>query len=302
MRKTADWTKGVSLLSFTGGRERLVGKPQFTYWVEVPGPLEGKSLFQTHCSLVCYTSSTQTKYVCVCENAYLNIPHPKLRKPCLYKSGRGKGREGEAEIWHRTGQKERRRGEDRKISLHCSCCHDNPPGNTYSLCHSGMKESDELSPLHSPHKNTHSVCNPLCQGILNSIERAKQTHSQNKLKPYEFCLIRIKSWNSNSSRAELPYLLSQSTILTPTALIVWIGVFSEQFSSRTRKRKIDFYSGITPRLHCATVPPHFWQISTISMPTGFEPTIILKERVVHSDCFLVISGPNLDINNGLGTA
>lgn len=27
--------------------------------------------------------------VCVCVNAYLNIPHPKLCKACLYKLGRG---------------------------------------------------------------------------------------------------------------------------------------------------------------------------------------------------------------------
>lgn len=65
---------------------------QFTYSAECPGSLEGKSLFETHCSLVRYTKSTQTNYVrvsmraLVCVNAYLNIPHPKLSKPCLYKS------------------------------------------------------------------------------------------------------------------------------------------------------------------------------------------------------------------------
>lgn len=48
--------------------------------------------------------------------------------------------------------------EERKISLLCSCCYGNPLDNTYSLCHSGMKESDELTPFYSPCKNARSLC------------------------------------------------------------------------------------------------------------------------------------------------
>ena len=52
--------------SYRWGRGISVSKPQFTYTAEVPGPLERKSLFETHCSLVWYNSGTQTEYVCLC--------------------------------------------------------------------------------------------------------------------------------------------------------------------------------------------------------------------------------------------
>lgn len=61
------WVNTSSLLiSHRRGRGDSAGKPLFTYSVEVPSPLEGKSLFETHCSLVYNTSGTQTEYVCVC--------------------------------------------------------------------------------------------------------------------------------------------------------------------------------------------------------------------------------------------
>lgn len=46
--------------------------------------------------------------------------------------------------------------EERKISLRRGCYHGNVLDNTYSLCHIGMKESDELIPpsfdsLHKTH-------------------------------------------------------------------------------------------------------------------------------------------------------
>lgn len=65
MRKTADWTKGVTA-SHRGGRGGSLGKPQFTYSVEVPGPLEGKSLFETHCSLLSDTPAAHRQIMCVC--------------------------------------------------------------------------------------------------------------------------------------------------------------------------------------------------------------------------------------------
>lgn len=114
---------------------------QFTYSVKVPCPLEGKSLFETHCSpsLLCQ-QHTDRLCVCVCANAYLSTPHPKRCKPCLYKSEREekRGREREMEIWQGTGQREG--GGGRKMSLLHSCCHGNTPDNTDSLCHSGMKD------------------------------------------------------------------------------------------------------------------------------------------------------------------
>lgn len=158
MRKTADWTKGISRLSHRGGRGGSLGKPQFTYGAEVPGPLERKSLFETHCSLKSAPrASTQTNCVCVCANAYLNIPHPKTLQTMSVQVGE-REREGgrEEEIWQGTEVLDRKRDEEeeeevgkkeeRKIPLLCSSCHGNPPDNTYSLCHSGMKESDELTP------------------------------------------------------------------------------------------------------------------------------------------------------------
>lgn len=50
-----------------------------------------------------------------------------------------------------------------------------------------------------------------------------------------------------------------------------------------QKKKISFHSGITPCLHCSTVPPHFWQIC---MPTVSGPTIILKAKEAHSEVFM----------------
>ena len=106
--------------------------------------------------------------MCECVKAYLNIPHPKLRKPCLYKSERGKEREGEGsrnltKVLDREEEEEEGGGvkEDSKISLLCSCYHGNPADNTYSLCHSGMEESNESIPpttLNYWHKNPHSLC------------------------------------------------------------------------------------------------------------------------------------------------
>lgn len=113
MRKTADWTKGGSPLHT---REEEEARPQFTYSVEVPRPLEGKSLFETHCSLVCYTSSSQTEYVCVCVRTHTwTFPTQKLCKPCLYKSERGKEREGERGrnvTWYWTERRRERREEE----------------------------------------------------------------------------------------------------------------------------------------------------------------------------------------------
>lgn len=184
--------------------------------------------------------------VCVCVNAYLNIPHPKLCKACLYKLGRGNkggrmrkksdkvlegGRERESErkkVWGGVQK------EERKISLLCSCCYGNPLDNTYSLCHSGMKESDELTPFYSPCKNARSLCEnhtglppsfvsswgttpsrslslPLSiHSRKKKRERERQEWpSQLKLRPYEFCLIKIKvcspqakSWASLSAVTE----------------------------------------------------------------------------------------------------
>lgn len=170
MRKTADGRKGGSWLYPVEEEEAQPGEPLSTYKVKVPAPLEGESLFKTHCSLVCYTSSMQTKYVCVCANAYLNTLHPNLHKPCLYKLEKGKKEGGsrrhrfdkvigQREKKEKRGEKQTGRGgtkEERKIPLLGGCCHGNEADNTYWLCHRGKKESEELTPPPPPHKKTHT--------------------------------------------------------------------------------------------------------------------------------------------------
>lgn len=94
MRKPADGRKGGSWLYPEEEEEAQPGESLFTYKVKVPAPLEGESLFETHCSLVCYTSSTQTKYVCVCANAYLNTLHPKSPQTMSVQVGEREKREG----------------------------------------------------------------------------------------------------------------------------------------------------------------------------------------------------------------
>lgn len=121
MRKTADWTKGFSFLRGLKEEEAQSESLLFTYSVEVPAPLEGKSLFETHCSLVCYTRGIQAEPLCVyacvcvcaCANAYLNIPHPKTRQTMSVQVGeRGKkGRVKEEETWQGAGQKRKRKKE-----------------------------------------------------------------------------------------------------------------------------------------------------------------------------------------------
>lgn len=118
MRKTADWTKRNLPASFWRGRGGSAREPLFTYGAENPGPLEGKSLFETHCSPACLTSNRQAYSLCVCANAYLNIPHPKLRKPCLYKLEKEKEREGErgrdlTRCWKEKNKKEERKRESK---------------------------------------------------------------------------------------------------------------------------------------------------------------------------------------------
>lgn len=69
MTKTADLTQRVL------HRTKESETPQvseFTYCVEVPGFLEGKSLFETHCSLF-WCANRQTD---MCVSAYLNTPNP----------------------------------------------------------------------------------------------------------------------------------------------------------------------------------------------------------------------------------
>lgn len=183
--------------------------------------------------------------VCVCANAYLNIPHPKLCKPCLYKSERGKEREGEreAEIWQGTGQKERRGGggreggekEERKISLLRSCCHGNPPDNTYSLCHSGMKESDELTPpfiplmkKHTRHVKTTLAFPPLLfpVGALSLYLKERRNTQSVQIETRWILLNQNKSLVAHELNSKLHYPLSQSAILTPpTVIILSSGVF-----------------------------------------------------------------------------
>lgn len=110
--------------------KRRGGKAQSTYCVEVPGPLEGKSLLETHCSLKSPPAAHRQP---VCANAYLNIPHPKKTlKSCLYKSEDQATRERERE-------KGRRRKKER-FSYSAAVAMETRPDNTYSLCHSGMKD------------------------------------------------------------------------------------------------------------------------------------------------------------------
>lgn len=87
----------------------------------------------------------------MCGNTYLNIPHPKLQKPCLYKSERGEEEGGRKKKSDKgRGQKVRRmtegvreeekeeekdgwgtnEEEKKKISLLCSCCRGNAVDNT----------------------------------------------------------------------------------------------------------------------------------------------------------------------------
>lgn len=63
--------------SFTTTRQKsetvLQSSQKFTYSVEIPGFLEGESLFETHYSQSLVNANRQTD---VCLSAYLNTPHP----------------------------------------------------------------------------------------------------------------------------------------------------------------------------------------------------------------------------------
>lgn len=144
MRKTAEWTKGAAPRHTEDARLAVYLQcwSSRSSWRKV-------SFWDSLFLILLHQQHTNRLCVCVCWSAYLNIPHPKCCKPCLYKSERG--REREEEIWQGTGQKERGGGgggkeEERKISLLCSCCHRNPPDNTYSFCHSGMEDSEWIKP------------------------------------------------------------------------------------------------------------------------------------------------------------
>lgn len=62
--------------SFTTTRQKsetvLQSSQKFTYSVEIPGFLEGESLFETHYSQSLVNANRQTD---VCLSAYLNTPH-----------------------------------------------------------------------------------------------------------------------------------------------------------------------------------------------------------------------------------
>lgn len=144
-----------------------------------------------------------------CVNAYLNIPHPKLCKSCLYKLERGKEREGE-----RSTNLTRFWTEGLNIFLRCSCCHDNRLHNTYSLCHSGVKKSDELNPLLSPSENKinpHWPSSSFASSCGSLTPSRDEQLRQIKANPDKIRLIRIKVW-------EIHYPLPHSTILTPPTI------------------------------------------------------------------------------------
>lgn len=141
MRKTAEWTKG----SVPASSRSSANRPQFTYRVEVPRPFEGKSLFETHCSLDCSSSSPQTKYVCMCARECIpEYSPPKTPQTMSVQVGAREGGKDLKRTRHRGGGAK----EERKSSLLYSCCYSNPLDNTYSICLSGMKESDELTPIY----------------------------------------------------------------------------------------------------------------------------------------------------------
>lgn len=196
------WVNKRSLLAPAWrGRGGSAREPLFTYSAENPGPLEGKSLFETHCSLACFTGSRQAYSVCVCANAYLNIPHPKLRKPnhvCTSWRKRRRGRVKKEAILQGTGQKKKKRKgkegaeggggvkEERQVFLLCSCCHGSPHDNTYSLYHSGMGESGRLTPdLFPSCKNTHYLkstlapASPFTSSQSHLVEERRKNNSLN---------------------------------------------------------------------------------------------------------------------------
>lgn len=76
-------------------RRRMLptGKPSFTYCVKVPGPLEGKSLFETHCSLACSTSGTQTECVCVRTHTWIFPTQNSANHVCTSRRERERERE-----------------------------------------------------------------------------------------------------------------------------------------------------------------------------------------------------------------
>lgn len=111
-------------------------------------------------SCLIHQQHTDRLCVCVCKRIPEHSP-PKSLQTMSVQVGEREREGGRNLTWHWTKREKRReRGgekEERKISLLCSCRHGNPPDNTYSLCHSGMKESDELSPPSSfPSEKTHT--------------------------------------------------------------------------------------------------------------------------------------------------
>lgn len=152
--------------------KRRGGKAQSTYCVEVPGPLEGKSLLETHCSLKSPPAAHRQP---VCASAYLNIPHPKKNSQIVsvQVGGSGNQREGERE-------KGRRRKKER-FSYSAAVAMETRPDNTYSLCHSGMKDLEWIT-------------SPPCQTALPPFI-STLLHSPVKWKPDE-CWSLFKSWKS----------------------------------------------------------------------------------------------------------
>lgn len=116
------------------------GKAQWTYCVEVPGPLEGKSLLETHCSLKSPATAHRQP---VCADAYLNIPHPKEKKKLSQTVSVQVGESGNQS----EGEGERRRKKER-FPYSAAVAMETRPDNTSSLCHSGMKDLERINPPH----------------------------------------------------------------------------------------------------------------------------------------------------------
>ena len=141
---------------------------------------------------------------------------PKTQKTMSVQVGEreregGRGKQKSDKVLDREEEEEEGGGmkEDRKISLRCSCYHGNPADNTYSLCHSGMKESDEsIPPNHSqllPQKHRLAMSKPQRPSPFVSSPGPPptplseiSTQSKLKWKPDGFGLIKIKVWSSPS--------------------------------------------------------------------------------------------------------
>lgn len=164
--------------------------------------------------------------VCVCENAYLNIPHPKRCKPCLYKSERGKEREGEREeeICGGAGQKERRGGggvvrrRKERFPYSAAVAIATRPTIYTASATVAWRIQSELTPLYSPHKKTHWPCQNhiglhphFCFQPGHSLFTWKREAipSRFKLKPDEYCFNQNKSLVAHELNSELHYPKSQ---------------------------------------------------------------------------------------------